>query len=62
MRFPKDCWNKNCHYFKFWDLSVYDRCCYCDLLEVECDACDEDMSFLLCPLKLDEEGRSNGTA
>lgn len=48
-RFPKDCWGKQCPHFHTWDMSVDDLCCYCDVLEVECDACDEDWSFLLCP-------------
>jgi len=50
-RFPKDCWNKNCEHFHVWDMSVDDLCCACDLLKRECDACDEDYSFLICPLE-----------
>lgn len=49
-RFPKDCWEKKCPHFKVWDLSIDDLCCACDLLHKSCDACDEDFSFLLCPL------------
>jgi hypothetical protein len=50
-RFPKDCWSKNCcKHFHTWDMSVDDLCCRCTLLKVECDACDENFSFLLCPL------------
>ena len=48
-RFPKDCWDKKCPHFHTWDMSVDDLCCVCDLLEMKCDACDEDWSFLLCP-------------
>lgn len=50
-RFPKDCWGKECPHFHTWDMSVDDLCCVCDLLEMQCDACDEDWSFLLCPVK-----------
>ena len=50
-RFPKDCWGKKCPHFKVWDLSIDDLCCHCDLLKVSCDACDEDFSFITCPLK-----------
>jgi hypothetical protein len=49
-RFPRDCWEKKCPYFKVWDMSVYDLCCYCSLLQIECDACDQDFSYYLCPL------------
>lgn len=48
-RFPKDCWKKKCPHFKVWDLSIDDLCCYCELLKVQCDACDEDFSFYICP-------------
>lgn len=50
-RFPKDCWKKNCPHFYAWDMSIDDLCCYCDLLKVQCDACDMDWCFLLCPQK-----------
>ena len=49
-RFPKDCWDQNCPHFYAWDMSVDDYTCVCDLLQKQCDACDEDYSFLLCPL------------
>ena len=49
-RFPKDCFGKNCTYFKVWDMSIDDLCCYCELLKVKCDACDEDYSNHICPL------------
>lgn len=52
-RFPKDCWKKKCPHFKVRDLSIDDLVCYCDLLKVKCDACDEMFCFYLCPL--DEE-------
>ena len=55
-RFPKDCWGKNCPHFHTWDMSVDDLCCYCELLEMECDACDEDWSFFLCPKDGDNDG------
>lgn len=49
-RFPKDCWTKNCEYFEARDMSVDDYCCLCRLIGTECDACDEDICMLLCPL------------
>ena len=54
-RFPKDCWHKNCPYFHVWDMSVDELCCACDLLKKQCDACDEDYSFLKCPKENDDE-------
>lgn len=50
-RFPKDCWDKNCEHFHYWDMSVDDFCCACDILQRECDACDEDYCYLRCPLE-----------
>ena len=41
-RFPKDCWDKKCEHFHTWDMSVDDLVCACDILQLECDACDED--------------------
>lgn len=52
--FPRDCWNKKCPHFKVWDMSIDDLCCRCDLLQIQCDACDEMFSFFLCPMKDDE--------
>lgn len=52
-RFPKDCWEKNCEHFHTHDMSIDDLLCVCDLLKMQCDACDEDFSFLLCPRKDD---------
>ena len=49
-RFPKDCWKKKCPHFHTVDMSIDDLVCTCDLLKMQCDACDEDWSFLLCPL------------
>lgn len=49
-RFPKDCWNKNCEHFHVTDMSVDDLRCVCDVLDYECDACDEDYCYLRCPL------------
>lgn len=53
-RFPKDCWKKKCKYFRTRDMSIDDLVCTCDLLKMQCDACDEDWSFLLCPLSKGE--------
>ena len=44
-RFPKDCWGKNCPHFHTRDLSIDDLVCTCDLLKIQCDACDEDWCF-----------------
>ena len=51
--FPKDCWNKGCEHFHTWDMSVDDLVCACDVLNKECDACDEDYSFVRCPVEVD---------
>ena len=48
-RFPKDC-PRDCPNFSEYELSIDDLVCGCSLLRVSCDACDEDFSFLLCPL------------
>lgn len=48
-RFPKDCWTQNCKHFHVQDMSVDDYTCYYDLLEKQCDDCDEDYSFEQCP-------------
>lgn len=50
-RFPKDCLDKKCEHFHCWDMSVDDFCCACDILQRECDACDEDFSYVRCPLE-----------
>ena len=47
--FPKNCWDKHCPHFHCWDMSIDDLCCKCDLLKMQCDACDEDYSFIPCP-------------
>ena len=47
---PEDCWGKNCPHFHTVDMSIVDLLCACDILQKECDACDEDFCFLLCPL------------
>lgn len=31
-RFPKDCWEKKCPHFHYWDMSIDDYTCFCDLL------------------------------
>lgn len=49
-RFPKDCWKKKCPHFHTRDLSIDDLVCTCDLLKIQCDACDEDFSLHLCPI------------
>ena len=48
--FPKDCWEKKCEHFEVWDMSIDDLCCQCNLLKLQCDACDEDYSYEKCPL------------
>lgn len=58
-RFPKDCWNKECQHFHVTDMSVDDLLCACDLLQEECDACDEDFSFLRCPLETHMRGKAD---
>ena len=47
--FPRDCWTKNCEYFKVRDMSIDDLVCKCDLLKMQCDACDEDFCYITCP-------------
>ena|GEM_PF-2863811 len=54
-RFPKDC-NGKCPHIGVRDLSIDDLVIICRELKMSCDACDEDFSFLLCPLS-DEERR-----
>ena len=54
-RFPKDCWEKKCEHFRIWDMSIDDMCCFCDLLQLECDACDEDYSYVRCPKQKESE-------
>lgn len=49
-RFPKDC-NKECQYIRCFDLSVDDLVIECSLMNVSCDLCDEDYSYLKCPLE-----------
>lgn len=51
--FPKICWNKKCEHFHVRDMSIDDLECFCDILKVRIDACDEDWSFVVCP-RLDE--------
>ena len=52
--FPKDCWGRECPHFKVHDMSVDDLCCYCDILKVQCDACNEDFCHYICPLNNDD--------
>ena len=44
-RFPKNCWDKKCTHFHTRDLSIDDLVCTCDLLKIQCNACDEDFCF-----------------
>ena len=48
--FPKDC-DVNCRYYSTYDLNVDDYVATCELLNSECDLCDQQYSFLVCPLK-----------
>ena len=41
---------KKCPHFHTIDMSIDDLLCACDILQAECDACDEDFCFLICPL------------
>lgn len=59
-RFPKDCWEKKCPHFKVFDLSIDDLCCYCELLKVQCDTCDEDFSPCICPLTQQNDYKNGG--
>ena len=47
--FPKDCWDKDCTFFEWVDMSVDDIVCICQYNGMECDECDEDYVFLKCP-------------
>ena len=59
-RFPKDCWLKKCPHFKLFDLSIDDLVCTCELLKVQCDACNEDFSPCVCPLtQIEERSKEN---
>lgn len=49
--FPKDCCDKKCQHFHVRDMSIDDLLYTCDLLQMQCDACDENFSFVLCPKK-----------
>ena len=49
-RFPMDCWDKKCPHFHTVDMSIDDLLCFCDILGAECDACDEDFCYVVCPL------------
>ncbi len=57
-RFPKDCWEKKCEHFHVWDMSIDDLCCFCDLLQLECDACDE--GYVRCPKQKESEVEHDG--
>lgn len=50
-RFPKDC-NIECPYYSEYDLSVDDLVGCCSKLELECDLCDQDYSYIKCPVEL----------
>ena len=47
--FPRDCWIKKCEHFHTYDMSIDDLVCTCNLLKMQCDACDEDFCYLTCP-------------
>ena len=53
--FPRDCWNVECPFFKVWDMSIDDLACYCEKLERQIDACDEDFIGIICPLYKEDE-------
>ncbi len=55
-RFPKDCWEKKCEHFLVWDMSIEDMYCFCKLLRLGCDACDEDYSYVWCPKTKEKRG------
>ena len=59
-RFPKDCWDKKCQHFHVKDMSIDDLLCTCDLLQMQCDVCDENFSFGLCPKKDEVMPNGNG--
>ena len=48
-RFPKDC-DKNCSHYSQYDMSIDDYVATCGLLKMECDLCDQEFNFTLCPL------------
>lgn len=50
-RFPKDCF-KGCPNYSEYDISIDDIVCYCSLLRRQCDMCDQDFSFVLCPIEV----------
>ena len=56
-RFPKDCLDKKCNHFHTRDLSIDDLVCTCDLLKIQCDACDEDFCLYLFPLQNETKER-----
>ena len=51
--FPRDCWDRNCEHFHVVDMSIDDLVCACDVKQMECDACDEDFCYDVCPLQED---------
>lgn len=58
-RFPKDCWNKKCKHFHCYDLSIDDWVGQCDLLKIQCDMCNQDFCYFLCPLDVKEGDLNN---
>ena len=50
-KFPRDCWEKQCQYFHCYDMNIDDFTCFCDLLKIQCDECDEDYCNIACPIK-----------
>jgi hypothetical protein len=55
-RFPKDC-NIHCEHYYDFDMSVDDIVAGCRLLGQQCDLCDEDFSYTLCPLESEGEAK-----
>lgn len=58
--FPRDCTNE-CKYYRTYDLSIDDLVGVCRLLKRECDLCDQDYSFLICPLENKKPDFTNHT-
>jgi hypothetical protein len=52
-RFPKDC-DAKCPHYSCYDLNIDDLVSNCSLLNVQCDDCDMDFSYVICPLEAKE--------
>lgn len=56
VRFPQDCWDKECPYFTSKYLEEEnDTVCKCKLLSEVHSASNERRSFLVCPRYVDKE-------